>query len=131
MERGRVDARQEAIRAVFEGAFRPLRTVAEIWGTKLRVRVFGADDEPLLSFAELILAEFHSGASLAPIVNDARERLKAFPVDTGRAVAARSTSSLSDCQSCWPRGFCSSSSFEHYAASATVTGGVTHSSDSK
>ncbi len=62
------------IRSIVENAFRPLRCVAEIWDydQKLRFRVFGANQESVVTCENLVLRTLHDDNTLSSIVGMAR-----------------------------------------------------------
>jgi hypothetical protein len=68
----------EQITRVIEGAFRPLRCVAEIWDyeKKLRFRVFDANDQPVVTFPEQLIASLSSDAQLSELISQARDRVQ-------------------------------------------------------
>lgn len=67
----------EEIKAIVEGAFAPLRVGVEIWDyqSKLRFRVFDTDDQPLIGFPKLVLAELRADTVLRGVIEETRERL--------------------------------------------------------
>lgn len=60
-----------------EAAFPPYRCVAEIWdyGQKLRFRVFGSHDEPLITMAEVVVSSVRDSSALESLVADVKNRL--------------------------------------------------------
>ncbi len=60
-----------------EAAFPPYRCVAEIWdyGQKLRFRVFGANDETLVTMAEVAVSSVRDSSALESLIADVRHRL--------------------------------------------------------
>jgi hypothetical protein len=67
----------EEICSRVEAAFTPYRCVAEIWdyGQKLRFRVFGSEDEPLITMEELLLSSARDSASLDSLLVTCRQRI--------------------------------------------------------
>lgn len=60
-----------------EAAFLPYRCVVEIWdyGNKLRFRVFGADDAPLITMAEIVVSSMQNSCALESLIADVKHRL--------------------------------------------------------
>lgn len=58
-------------------AFPPYRCVAEIWdyGQKLRFRVFGANDEILITMAEVVVSSVRDSGALESLIADVKYRL--------------------------------------------------------
>jgi hypothetical protein len=67
----------EEICSRVEAAFTPYRCVAEIWdyGQKLRFRVFGPEDEPLITIEELLLSSARDSAALDSLLVTCRQRI--------------------------------------------------------
>jgi hypothetical protein len=67
-----------AIKAVIEGAFRPLRCVAEIWDydKQIRFRVFNDRDEVVLTMPAEQLSAFGDDGRLTDTVQVARSRVE-------------------------------------------------------
>jgi len=65
------------IKMIVEGAFHPLRCVAEIhdYDMKLRFRVFDVDN-PLLVFPEEVLAGLRDDTALEALIRSARDCLE-------------------------------------------------------
>jgi hypothetical protein len=66
------------IKSIIEGAFNPLRCVAEVWdyGKKFRFRVFGPDDKPLIRFEKLNMRDARSDSNLSLILAGVRDRIE-------------------------------------------------------
>ena len=60
-----------------EAAFPPYRCVAEIWdyGQKLRFRVFGSNDEALITMAEVVVSSVRDSGALESLISDVKLRL--------------------------------------------------------
>jgi len=60
-----------------EAAFPPYRCVAEIWdyGQKLRFRVFGSNDEVLITMAEVVVSSVRDSGALESLIADLKHRL--------------------------------------------------------
>ncbi len=60
-----------------EAAFPPYRCIAEIWdyGQKLRFRVVGSNDEPLITMAEVIVSSVRESGALESLIADVTHRL--------------------------------------------------------
>ena len=73
------------IKSTVEGAFSPLRCVAEIWdyNQKLRFKVFDAKGNVVFEMAEIILREIRKKNNLASILSSARKIVekKGFMLD--------------------------------------------------
>lgn len=68
----------DQIKEIVEGAFKPLRCVAEIfdYDKKLRFRVFDANSQPIVTVPDLVLSLIRDNEQLAAVVNQARERIE-------------------------------------------------------
>jgi hypothetical protein len=66
----------EEIRATVEGAFSPLRCVAEVWDyeKKLRFRVFDAKDEAVVTFPNEVIGNLRDESALKTLIQTARSR---------------------------------------------------------
>ncbi len=64
-----------------EAAFPPYRCAAEIWdyGQKLRFRVFGSNDEALITMAEVVVSSVRDSGALESLIADAKHRLDSRP----------------------------------------------------
>ncbi len=60
-----------------EAAFSPHRCVAEVWdyGQKLRFKVFGFNDEPLITMAEVVVSSVRNISTLESLIADVKRRL--------------------------------------------------------
>ena len=69
----------EQIRDAVEGAFKPLRCVAEIWdyNEKLRFKVFDADDHTAIQAPRLVLRGLRDRDDLAHLLASVREDIEA------------------------------------------------------
>jgi hypothetical protein len=59
-------------------SFHPLQCVPEHWdfGARIRMRIFGLDDEPLLTVPEVLTRHISTDASLTEFIADMRERVE-------------------------------------------------------
>jgi hypothetical protein len=75
----------DEIRRIVEGAFRPLRCVAEIrdYGQKLRFRVFDENDVGVLRMDSAVLRDLRDQQNLRNVLSAARETVeeKGFRLD--------------------------------------------------
>jgi len=64
-----------------ETAFPPYRCVTEIWdyGQKLRFRVFGSNDEALITMAEVVVSSVRDSCALESLIADVKHRLDDRP----------------------------------------------------
>ena len=64
-----------------EAAFPPYRCVAEIWdyGQKLRFRVFGSNDEVLITMAEVAVSSVRESSALESLIADVKHRFDGRP----------------------------------------------------
>lgn len=64
-----------------EAAFPPYRCVAEIWdyGQKLRFRIFGPNDEALITMAEVVVSSVRDSSALELLIADVKHRLDCRP----------------------------------------------------
>ena len=64
------------IKLIIEGAFKPLRCVAEVWdyGERFRFWIYGPNDKILIQFSELTMREAHSDGSLLDLLIEVRRR---------------------------------------------------------
>ncbi len=68
----------DEIKKMVEGAFIPLRCVAEIWdyGAKLRFKVFDQKGEGVIVMPEAILKNIRGEKQLRELLSQARERVQ-------------------------------------------------------
>jgi hypothetical protein len=61
---------KEDVKAIVESAFAPLRAVAELSGNQetFAFRVYGPDNEPIISFAEQPIDTLRSGPGLEVVI---------------------------------------------------------------
>ena len=68
----------DEIKAMVEGAFVPLRCVAEIWDydDKLRFKVFDRNDKGLIKMPKVVLSDFRDEEQLREVLSQVRERVQ-------------------------------------------------------
>ena len=64
--------------STLEAAFPPYRCVSEIWdyGEKVRFKVFDADDQPIITMAEVVLSSVRDVAALDSLCQQIRHRVQ-------------------------------------------------------
>lgn len=68
----------DEIKKMVEGAFAPLRCVAEIWdyNTKLRFKVFDQKDKGIIVAPKIVLKDIREEKRLRELLNQAREHVQ-------------------------------------------------------
>jgi hypothetical protein len=73
------DEEIEQIKVRLEGAFKPLRCVAEVWdyNQKLRFKVFDHNDQGIIEMSEIVLGDLSDESRLQDLVQRTKEHVQA------------------------------------------------------
>ncbi len=66
------------IKVRLEGAFKPLRCVAEVWDykQKLRFKVFDPNDQGIIEVPEIVLRELSNESQIQEVIQQARAQVQ-------------------------------------------------------